>query len=170
MISEETYDIALETFNDRLTDKRLENLKAIVLLSLKKKGRGKTYNALSTEKFDGLVKLAYEKKIGIGFDSCSAFKFLKAIKDREDFEKIEKYVEPCESSLFSIFINWMGEAFPCSFADGCVGWQTGIDVPSCNNFVSDVWNNDRLVEFRNKLLSTKGCNSFGCRTCPLYDV
>ena len=40
MISDETYDACMETLNDMITDPRLTELNAIVLLSLKKKGRG----------------------------------------------------------------------------------------------------------------------------------
>jgi len=170
MISEETFDLAQETIKDYLTDPRLKSVKAVVLLSLKQKGRGINFNKLSKSKFNYLVKLATSNNVGLGFDSCSAFKFLNAIKNHKDFAKIEQYVEPCESSLFSIFINWRGEAFPCSFSDGCVEWARGIDVPLCDDFIKDVWNNESLVKFRNSLLKTRGCNSFSCRTCPLYEI
>jgi len=170
MISEETFNLAKETIKDKITDSRLESVKAIVLLSLKQKGRGTSYNQLSKNKFNWLVRMATNNNVGLGFDSCSAFKFLNAIKNRKDFDKIAQYVEPCESSIFSIFINWRGEAFPCSFADGCVEWERGIDVPQCDSFTKDVWNNERMVSFRNSLLNTRGCNSFSCRTCPLYDI
>ena len=170
MVSLETYPLTMETLNDRRSDPRLKPVKAIVLLSLKQKGRGQHFHRLPEPQFKKLVQFAMENDIGIGFDSCSAYKFLQAIKDRKDFNRIEQYVEPCESTLFSIFVNWRGEAFPCSFTDGCVSWARGIDVPSCDDFVIDVWNSPRMLEFRNGLLNTKKCNTFNCRTCPVYDV
>jgi len=170
MISEETFNLTRETIRDKVKDSRLDPVKAIVMLSLKQKGRGKHYHKLSQNKFAYLVYQATSNNVGLGFDSCSAFKFLNTIKNHKDFDKIAEYVEPCESSLFSIFINWKGEAFPCSFAEGCVEWARGMDVVSCNSFIEDVWNHERMVAFRNSLLKTRESNSFSCRTCPLFEV
>ena len=51
MISEETYDNALDTLIDIQNDPRLGKLNAIVFLSLKKKGRGKGHTSLSMDRY-----------------------------------------------------------------------------------------------------------------------
>jgi hypothetical protein len=170
MVSEETYDMCMETLEDRLNDPRLAHVKAIVLLSLKTKGRGVTYHQLSQNKFNNLIQFSIDKGIMIGCDSCSAAKFLNSIEGHPNFNKIYKYVEPCESTLFSIFINYKGQATPCSFAEGCNGWQNGLDVVNCDDFVKEVWLHERMVEFRESLIKTACGNKFGCRECPLYKV
>lgn len=68
----------------------------------------------------------------------------------------------CRISQF-IDINAYGEYFPCSFTEGTKGWEQGIDVISCKNFVEDVWYNPRTQNFRELLL-------MNCRHCPVYNV
>lgn len=163
MISEETYEQALETIHDRIHDERLKDLNAIVFLSLKQKGRGKGHTPLSQEKFNTLVEKAFELGVGIGFDSCSAPKFLESIKDREDAKKLEVMVEPCESSAFSAYINSEGDFYPCSFSEDEGDWANGISVVKCDDFMKDIWNAPRVTEFRDNLLKCK-------RNCPLFKV
>ena len=95
MISIETFDKASSLIFDRQNDERLSKMNAIVLLSLKKKGRAENrYTQLSQEKFSQLVNFALSQKVPIGFDSCGAFKFLKAVGNDSEYEQ---YIEPCES-------------------------------------------------------------------------
>lgn len=164
MISEETFEQAMETLHDYKTDDRLTGLNAIVLLSLKTKGRGKRFNSLNEQQFSELVNYAFEHDIPLGFDSCSAPKFIKAIEGRPDFDSIMTCVEPCESSCFSAYINVEGTFWPCSFCEE-IGedWKTGIDVLSSTDFLKDVWNNPRVLRFREKLLKNGRC-------CPLFEV
>jgi len=163
MIYQESYDQTLETISDMKTDIRLKGMNALVLLSLKKKGRGIRYNSLPIDKFKILVDKCFEEKINFGFDSCGCNKFLEVIKDRPDFENLKTVSEPCESSLFSFFASVDGEFFPCSFCDGIEGWEKGIDIKEVKDFGKDVWNNERVVKFRKKLLENK-------RNCPYYKV
>jgi len=165
LICTETYESAIETINDIKTDERLKGLNAIVFLSLKQKGRAvqSGYTQLSQDKYNDLVNLCFEKKIGFGSDSCGAHKVRYAIKDRSDKESIEQMIENCESSLSSLYFNVDAEVFPCSFTEGTKDWEKGIDVLGCDNFVNNVWNNSRLVEFRNSLLNK-------CRNCPVYEI
>jgi hypothetical protein len=164
MISEETLDQVYETFNDYIKgDKRLKNLNAIVLLSLKKKGRGKGFTPLSQDKFKKVVDYALDNNIPLGFDSCSCYKFLDSVKDRDNFKELEMVSEPCESACFSAYINCKGDFFPCSFSEGEGEWKNGINVPTCNNFVNDVWMHERTVKFRNILLDNN-------RKCPIYEI
>jgi hypothetical protein len=163
MSSEETFEMVKETFRDYLEDPRLKGLNAIVLLSLKQKGRGTKYTPLSKEKFGELVKIALDKDIPIGFDSCSCGKFLKEVGDHPQYEQFKMLSEPCESTCFSLYINVEGKFFPCSFTENTKEFGEGIDVLTCNNFITDIWFHPKTVEFRNKLLANN-------RSCPLYNI
>jgi len=168
LIEKKSYLKTIELLNDIKNDSRLSKLNAVVFLSLKQKGRGIHFERIDDVQFMGLVKLALEKQISFGFDSCSAPKFVKAIKMLGCYDKYIDMTEPCESSLFSMYINVKGEFYPCSFTEGTEGWEKGIDVVNCNDFIKDVWQNPRLNEFRNKLLNHKDCNN--CRQCPIYNI
>lgn len=159
MVSDETYDTALEVVEDILTDGRLSKLNAIVFLSLKQKGRGATYTKAPDKKFTKLIETCLEKKIRFGFDSCSAHKFLNAIRERDDYERMEQMVDCCESSCFSIYVNAYGLCYPCSFSEN---EMDGIDVFAYDSF-EDVWNHKNTLQFRDRLLSNG-------RECPLYVV
>jgi len=162
LASQETYDQIIETMNDIKTDKRLEGLNALVILSLKKKGRGKTYNCLTQEQFNSLVRHAEELQVPIGFDSCSAPKYLESIKNHKDFDKLSKFVEPCEAGCFSSYIDVESNFFPCSFAEGSEGWEEGINVLELDS-INDLWTHPRVEEWRKKLLGNE-------RSCPIYKV
>lgn len=175
MICEETYESALQTIRDASEDPRLEKLNAIVFLSLKTKGRGEQgFTQLSQEKFNTLCKLAQELNVGIGFDSCSSLKAFTAYKGDEN---ISQMIEPCESGIISFYISSYGKGYPCSFAEGYkkgnINWEEGVDVLSCKSseeFLDKVWNNSRIVEFKKMLHNSTKCNSYNCRTCPLYKI
>jgi hypothetical protein len=162
MLSAETKSMVKETLHDIVHDKRLSGLNAIVFLSLKRKGRGSNYTALTTEEFKEIIELAHKYKIHYGFDSCSAHKYLAAIKDFPKYDIIKLGVESCESSCQSAYINEHGEYFPCSFTEGTPGWETGIKLSEYYTF-DDVWNHPRTIEFRNKLLANN-------RACIIYEV
>ena len=170
LVANENYDQLTETLNDRLTDSRLSKLNAIVLLSLKQKGRGKSFTSLPIEKFKKIVDFALDNNISIGFDSCSASKFLQSVKGRENYKNYETCCEPCESTLFSNYINAECISFPCSFTEGTTGWIDGLDVKNCNDFLKDIWYHPRTVAFRNKLLLTAKNNCNNCRECPIFKV
>ena len=163
MVSDETKDMVYETFNDSKTDPRLKGLNAIVLLSLKQKGRGEHFNILPQKEFKKIVHTALKKDIPIGFDSCSCHKFLDSIKGIENYDKYEMLSEPCESGIFSAYINVFGDFFPCSFTEGTKGWETGIPVDTCVDFLKDIWYNERTKEFRERLFNNE-------RKCPIFEV
>lgn len=162
LISRETLPIVYETIEDIKKDKRLKKLNAIVFLSLKRKGRGEAFHSISQEEFAALVMKCKEVGINFGFDSCSGKKFLETIKGT-DMASQAIYCEKCESSLQSAYINARGEYFPCSFTEGTKGWETGIDVINCKDFIEDVWFNPRTHNFREILLMND-------RNCPIYNV
>ena len=168
MICEESYKDCLRTLNDICTDPRLDKLNAIVFLSLKKKGRGVKFTPLSQEKYANLVNFCLYNHINFGMDSCGAAKFINTVKDHPNIKQFLTVCEPCESSLYSSYISVDGIYYPCSFCNGCKGWEEGIDVKNVDNFL-DVWYNDRVKKFRETLCSNTH-NEFKIRECPIFTV
>ena len=114
------------------------------------------------KKLKELVDFAFQNNIRIGFDSCSSSNFLRAIRNHPNYDLIEQTVEPCESTLFSYYINVDGVGFPCSFSEGI---YKGIDIINCKDFLKEVWFGDETKEFRKNVLSTGKC-----RKCTLYNL
>lgn len=167
MISKQTLDKAYDVVTDIKLDPRLSKLNAIVFLSLKQKGRAtKTFTQVSQEEFTNLVNNCIRREVSIGFDSCSAFKFLKAVEDHPQYKQFEMMSEPCESSLFSSYINVKGEYFPCSFMEGEGDWEEGLSVVSCNDFLKDIWNSEKNIKFKHKVINCRDCK----RSCNHYDI
>jgi hypothetical protein len=169
MVSEESLDFVYEVINDRISDPRLSKLNAIVFLGVKPKGRAKdNYNSLSVEKYVKLVNFCFEKKINIGFDSCSAPKFEEAVRKMEipdaQKEMLIGCSESCESSLFSAYINVIGKYWHCSFSENENG-QECVDVLIAKDFISHVWYSPAVKTFRAK--SLEGMKN-GCRYCHVF--
>lgn len=164
MIASESYDSVFELLKDIKTDPRLAKLNALVLLSLKQKGRGEKFNSLTQEQFKNIVDTCLKEKINFGFDSCGAGSFIRAIKNHKNFDNFLKMAEPCESTLFSSYINENGKFYPCSFAEE----GEGLDVVNCKDFVKDIWHHESTKKFRDSLIGNKDEN--GCRACPLYSI
>lgn len=164
LLSEETYDKCMEVIDDCTTDSRLQDLNALIFLALKPKGVRNTLTPLNnTEKFKALFEKASATKLKIGFDSCSAPDLFKIIDDKSYFKF---FVEPCETSCFSGYVNVDGEYWHCSFAEGNDRFR-GIDLLDPNvTFMEDVWNSDEAIRFR-RSLNREGD---GIRKCPLYDI
>jgi len=168
MLSEESYEKAFKIIDDIESDKRLERLNAIVFLQYKDKNPNSPYHSvLSVEMYKDLIKYCEEKKVAYGFDSCSAPLYMECIKGQPNEKKLEQYCESCESGIFSSYINCFCEFYPCSFSEGVGDWQEGIDVLNCNNFTDDVWNNERVIEWRNNLINSMENN---CRKCLMYSL
>lgn len=172
MISEETYEGALQLLKDRQNDPRLAKLNAIVFLSLKPKGRAiqNNYTKLAQNKFDNLFRYALENDIGVGFDSCSAQKAFNFIDRHPQYEELKQYIEPCESSVYSSYINTKGEYFPCSFAElenhNDLDWTQGIDVLAVNDFLTEVWYHERTRNFSQAIINCRTCG----KSCALYEI
>lgn len=169
MLSEESYDKCFSLIEDRLHDPRLEKLNAIVYLQLKPVGRalGVFHQLSSEEKFANLVKKALDNKVGIGFDSCSSPMFIAFIKKNPQFAALEKFVEPCESTLFSGYLDVGGYFHPCSFAEGREDIES-INVLEVQDFKKEVWNASSTLKFAENLIKNKDCN--GCRKCHLFNL
>jgi len=144
------------------TDARLKRLNAIILLGFKKKGKRNTYNPLRSHKFRLLIQYAINNRIPIGFDSCSANKFLEAVKNNPNYKRYKMMSEPCESACFSIYINVDGIAYPCSFLEEEYGFE-GINILSIEDFLKEVWLGQNFNEFRKKLLKIN-------RDCPHFKI
>lgn len=152
-----------DIISDIKTDPRLSKLNAIVFLALKQKGRGIGFKPLEFDKFKVIVEKLLDNEIRFGFDSCSANPFLKAVKDHPLYENFLQMSEPCESTLFSSYIDVHGDFYPCSFCEKIEGWENGISVKDCINFIDDVWFNEMTIKFRHNLIDKK-------RSCPVYDI
>lgn len=165
MLSEETYDEAFEVIDYISKNLKPKGFNAIVFLQYKPKGKNSDafHSVLDVEKYTKLIKYCTEKQIAYGFDSCSAPMFLSSIQDDPDNKHLEVFAEPCESGLFSSYINCYGKFSVCSFAEGEDKWQEGIDVLNCNDFLQDVWLHPRLIKWRERLLDNK-------RECPIYNL
>lgn len=167
MISKETLPMVWETLQDiTMGEPRLKGLNAIVFLSLKKKGRGTSHNPISQDIFTRITNYCIDKGISFGFDSCSATKFLKAVEGHPMERQFNIAAEPCESTRFSVYIDSYGDMYPCSFCEGVEGWERGISVDKCHNFIDDVWNDPKTIVFRDKCIS---CLKNG-EACQVYEV
>lgn len=157
---------ASDLLNTIKSEPRLNKLNAVVFLSLKQKGRASCgFDCVSQDEFTSLVNLAFANGVNIGFDSCSAVKFIEAVKNHPKYEQFKDMAEPCESSIYSSYINTDGFYFPCSFMEGEGEWKEGLDVVNCNDFLQDIWWNEKTLRFKEKLLKTRGLIG-----CPVFTI
>jgi MoaA/NifB/PqqE/SkfB family radical SAM enzyme len=174
ILSEETFDQCMDVLDDCKNDPRLEGLSAAVFLMLKPKGNRNSLTTLTDpDKFKALMDKANELQIQTGFDSCSGPSTVRYFRDnwnKEEVPTIIQSVEPCESGLFSLYINVDGKAFPCSFTDDGIG---GLDVVRCNDF-SEVWDSETIRVWRETLQNTTDkcvCDyKDHCRVCPAFEI
>jgi len=165
VLSNESYDEAFKIVDEIASDYRLAKLNAIVFLQYKPKGNniGDFNSCVNIDKYKKLMDYCEVNDVNYGFDSCSAPVFMDSIKGRKDEKRMAMVAEPCESGLFSSYINCRGEFFVCSFAEGEDSWVKGINVLECNDFIEDVWRNSKLVKWRNLLIKNN-------RECPIYNL
>jgi MoaA/NifB/PqqE/SkfB family radical SAM enzyme len=130
-------------------------LNALVLLSLKPKGRAKDMENISEDELAKIVFAAKTLNIPLGFDSCSAPKVMKLYPPEQ-----QVFIEPCESGLFSIYINVYGEVSPCSFIEKELVFPAAMSILK-KDFLRDIWMGNSMIEWRKWLLS-------GDRSCPLF--
>ena len=128
---------------------------AIVFLWVKPKGRAleNQYHPVSQNELNLLIETALERKIGIGFDSCSA----SFVLQNTLMKRYTEYIEPCESTLFSAYLDVDGIFYPCSFcADVCAG----VPIQQITS-IQDLWESEQYIAFREKLLENN-------RSCPIF--
>jgi sulfatase maturation enzyme AslB (radical SAM superfamily) len=165
VLAKETLKDLDKLFDEKLHDPRFAGLNAIVLLGLKQCGRASkgNYQPISQNEFTDIVKRALDAHIGIGFDSCSAASFERAILSMDLSSEAKKYFislsERCESGCFSQYVNVDGVAFPCSFTEEK---ESGFDLLGNLDFITDHWMKGSLG-WKNKVLANK-------RECPHYKI
>lgn len=168
LLSVETLDKCWELLHDMQIDPRLKDLNAVVFLLLKPKGkRNKLTQLKNASQYRELVNYALNHNLRIGFDSCSASSFMRAIEGHKRYKELEQCAEPCESTCFSLYINVDGFAVPCSFCEGEPSMKP-INMLEVNDFMKGVWFGPELTEFRNKLLKAE--KDTGYRQCPVFDL
>ena len=162
MLSKQTYEKAFELVDEI---KNIKGFQAIVFLQYKPKGRNKDkFNSvLNPILYRKLIDYCEINNVSYGFDSCSCWIFLTSIKDKPNIDQLKMLCEPCESGLFSSYINCDGIFFPCSFLEGEGEWKEGLDLIHCKDFIKDIWLHPRTVEWRKKLIDNQ-------RRCPYYDI
>jgi sulfatase maturation enzyme AslB (radical SAM superfamily) len=165
VVSRQSIKFAYTLCEDMKSNPLLKGVNAVVFLGLKPKNRGQHFDVLPTEEFTTLVNHALEQKIPFGFDSCSAPRFERAVDLSEKISAKLKNVllscsERCESGNFSSYLDVFGNYWHCSFGEG-MPIANGVDVKQVNNFLTDVWQSDKLTTWRNRLAELN-------RECPLY--
>lgn len=162
VIAQETLEFAKQIISDIKTDARLSKLNAIVFLSFKDKGKTNAFSPITQFSYNELVEYCTQASINYGFDSCAANLYLKSIENKPNYKELANCAEPCESGLFSAYINYEGKFFACSFSEGIGCWEEGMDVLKSNTFM-DIWNSEKVKSWRNILLKNK-------RNCPIYQI
>lgn len=90
LVSHETESFVFEVLNDVLHDERLMGMGAVVLLSLKQKGRGKAFGKMDDEIYQKVIDFLQDNKISYGSDSCGANRLATCLKN---YYKPEKYFD-----------------------------------------------------------------------------
>lgn len=178
LVSHETEKFVFEVLNDRLNDDRLKGMGAIVLLSLKQKGRGKAFSKMDDEVYRKVIFFLQDNNIPYGSDSCGANRLMASLKEYykdkengdEQYKRVLNCIEPCEAYCWSCYVNVEGRFFPCSFMEGEDNWSDGIDLTDdkYKNYTTQVWNHPRILEWRQNALRCIDCN--GCNQCPHYEI
>jgi hypothetical protein len=154
VVSNDSIDEAINLLE---TDGFPKGINAVVFLLHKPVGTGTQENVLRVEdprvkKLYSLVNNTYSHKIG--FDSCSV-PALNAFAQKLDFT----FVEACESSLFSAYIDAEMVMYPCSFAIYHKD-KWGVDLNT--HTMDEVWKSEQFESFRQ--LHKQGCG-VGCKKC-----
>lgn len=162
ILSKETFDDCIRLKQVLYEDPKYKNI-AIIFLLLKPVGSRNNLSVIRDIQHYSKLYSEYPS-VRIGFDSCSApisYFFSK--------RKIEHcYIEPCESTLFSCYINVDGISFPCSFVEQ-LDVYNGMDLSKpLKNPLNEWWFGEEYNNFRNKVLNTQEPN--GCRYCPYFDI
>lgn len=171
VIANENIDECYKLIDDAASDPRLAKLKAIVFLTLKPKGKRNKWTTIKDlNVYRKLIQYAFDRDIGIGFDSCSAPTFLAAMKDHPKFELLSQLSESCESDRFSGYANVDGIWSHCSFTEGLPNWGT-VDLKTIEDFDRDVWHSEAVTKFRGCLTCQDNKHiSNEVYLCPVYDL
>ena len=165
MVSDKTMPFVYEVLNDIQNDQRLARLNAVVFLTYKPKGTGiGKFSSPTMDQYTELITYCLERNIRFGFDSCSAIRFMKAVEGLNlsagEKQRLKQCAEPCESDIFSGYVNVDGEFWHCSFTEDMPGFNP-VNMLTVTDFLSEVWYSENVKHFRQKL-------NEGCRNCPVY--
>lgn len=173
ILCNDTFESCMNFVKNIYTQNKLRSyVNAIIFLTMKPVGcRNNFKSNITEEQHKELIDYCLENDIPIGFDSCGCYNFLKSIQNHKNFEYFNMLAEPCESSLFSIYVNVDGYAYPCSFYEQTVTDKESYPYLLFDNtdLMMDVWFNEKFNSFRKTLLSTS-INEFYCRRCPLFNI
>jgi hypothetical protein len=173
ILSKQSLDEAFKLI-DEIKERKMP-VKAIIFSQYKSKEMevDKFEPVTSVDIYKKIIDYSRTKQVNILFDSCSCALWYKSI-EKTDQENLANYGNQCESGIFNGFINYKGEFFPCSFIEGTNDWEEGLNILSAENFISDVWNHDRIKSWRINLYCTvqNCCCKFKrmCKKCPVYNV
>jgi MoaA/NifB/PqqE/SkfB family radical SAM enzyme len=162
LVSADTHASCMELLEDMATDPRLAKLNATVFLMLKPKGRGPSLRPIARDQYAELVQTALSRRLRIGVDSCSVPSFLSVTEGHPYRPWLVQSTDPCESGLFSLYIDVHGNAWPCSFGEGRDDLEP-VNVLEADDFIEDVWNGPEISRWRERL-----CGN--CRSCPLWKL
>jgi MoaA/NifB/PqqE/SkfB family radical SAM enzyme len=171
-LAEETFEKGMQLIDDVENDPRAKDLNAIVFLSAKLRGNAEKndYHILSQEKYNIISRKALDAKVGVGMDSCSAQKTLISYEYLDNFNQMKDYIEPCESAIFSSYVNKDGYYFPCSFAEGIEfapgDWTEGISVLDCDDFLEDIWYVEKTKTFADEVKRCRDCG----KSCAIFEI
>lgn len=171
VVANENIDQCYQLIDDAASDPRLSKLKALVFLTLKPKGKRNTWTTIKdVNVYRDLINYAFDRDIGIGFDSCSAPTFLAAMKDHPKFELLSQLSESCESDRFSGYANVDGIWSHCSFTEGLPNWDT-VDLKTIEDFDRDVWHSEAVTKFR-KCLTCQDNKHISSEVylCPVFSL
>jgi len=162
ILSEETFDECIRLKKVISETPSLSSV-AIIFLMLKPVGERNTLTCIrDMGRFEELYIRCPE--VQIGFDSCSAPISYHYSKSEREY----MYIEPCESTLFSCYINVDGISFPCSFVEQ-LDYYMGMDLSKpVKDSLNNWWFGEEYNNFRRKVISTQEAN--GCRYCPFFDI
>ena len=167
LLAQETLGSVDELITDLVEHFDYYDIKAVVFLSLKQKGRGEGFNPVTDKQFKDLMNKCFFYHIPFGFDSCSAPKFVDSIKERHDYDLMVRYVESCESCLYSLYIDTFGKFYPCSFMEKEGEWAQGINMHTVRDFRKEVWNEHRVLDWRKESMKYL-CS--GCNKCRFFKI
>jgi hypothetical protein len=162
VLSNDTVDFVTSVVDDIKNDPRLGRLNAMVMLSFKDKAHTYAMEPISSSYYREVIDYCLDAGINFGFDSCSAKAFSAAVADHPDRERLEQCVEPCESMMFSAYIDVNARLYACSFLENKGMWYQGINVLNHDDFM-DIWNCKQVGQWRKKLLANE-------RGCPEYRI
>lgn len=162
VLSNDSVEFVKQVVDDMSRDPRLAYMNALVMLSFKDKAKTCAMAPINSSYYREVIDYCLNAKINFGFDSCSAKCFAKAIEDHPQREALNSCAEPCESMMFSAYIDVNARLYACSFLEKRGMWLDGIDVLEYNDFM-EIWNSPKVQEWRQILLENN-------RGCPEYSI